>query len=217
MKIEQSKDELKKHLLEQIMFIKKSSKDFDNGDTAEAKRLATSLRVLLHDTKNSKSLLLSLGDKEKITFLDSSLQYIPSNIMPYTGLVFMSVVNDPNGFGAEYRPLLGEGIGINSNNNWKYFNEWWDGLIIKDQKSNQFSRKNLILHVANTDGGAHVDKKLDENYVALSRRNSIGFMTVEKSIGGEEKVETVKNIELSSVRQIAFEAITSLENYYNIA
>jgi hypothetical protein len=31
----------------------------------ESKRIATSIRILLHDTNNSKSLLLSLDIKEK--------------------------------------------------------------------------------------------------------------------------------------------------------
>ena len=41
-------------------------------------------------------------------------------------------------------------------------------------ENNKFSRKNLILNVADTDGGTHVDPELDEKYMAFSRKNSLG-------------------------------------------
>lgn len=217
MKVEQSREELKKHLEEQFGFIQKSSREFDNGDISEARRIALHIRILLHDTKNSKSLLLTMGEKDRVSFLDSALIFNPKNPMPYMGLVSMKIVNDHNGFMAEYKPLLNDYAKFNTtNNNWKPFDKWWNNLIIKDQQGAIFSRKDLILHVADTDGGAHVGK-LYENYVALSRNNSLGFTTVEKITGEIEQVNPIKNIELSSVRQIAFEVIFSLKQYFNFA
>ena len=57
MKIRQTEEELKSHLKEQIQFLLKSAQSYDEGFTSEAKRLAVVIRVLLHDTKKSKSLL----------------------------------------------------------------------------------------------------------------------------------------------------------------
>jgi hypothetical protein len=45
------------NLAESIDFLNLSASSFDNGYEAEAKRLAVTLRVLLHDTAQSHSLL----------------------------------------------------------------------------------------------------------------------------------------------------------------
>ena len=208
-KIEQTSDELRQHLKDQINFINKSSREFDNGDISEAKRIATHIRVLVHDTKNSASILKILGEKEIILYLDSSLPNRPNNLISYTGLVYLNMVNDNKGFSAKYRPLLNSRPG-----NWLSFDHWWNGIIITDQAGNSFSRKNLILHVADTDGGAHVDSKLCSDYFALSRGNSVGFSIVEKS--GNEVVQDnpIKSIEFASVRQIAFELVESLTRHF---
>ena len=55
-KIDQSLHELINHLKEQILFLKASASAFDEGFDGEAKRLAVTVRVLLHDTNNSISL-----------------------------------------------------------------------------------------------------------------------------------------------------------------
>lgn len=216
MKISQSEDQLKRHLIEQIGFIQKSSKMFDGGDVSEAKRIAIHLRILLHDTRNSKSLLLTLGDKDKICFLNSASEFYPRNLMPYFGLVFMRMINDSKGFRGEYVPKLEEYLKTGGEEDWRSLNDWWEGLIIKDQQKNMFSRRELVLHVADTDGGAHVDKSLDKNYISLSRGNSLGFHTIEKRPYEVEQRNNIKHIELASIRQIAFEVISSLTKYYPI-
>jgi hypothetical protein len=55
--------ELECHLAEQLQFLQVSAAAFDAGFEGEAKRLAVVLRILLHDTKSSKSLLGQLGRK----------------------------------------------------------------------------------------------------------------------------------------------------------
>ncbi len=64
MKVRQTKDELESHLREQIEFLKRSSQAYDEGYTSEAKRLAVAIRLLLHDTQNSTSLLTLLEKKD---------------------------------------------------------------------------------------------------------------------------------------------------------
>lgn len=213
-KIDQSTDQLKKQLIEQINFLQKSSKWFDDGDVSEAKRIATQIRIFLHDTRSSKSLLLLMGDKDKVVYLNSASPFYPQNLMPYMGLVVTRVRDSSDSFKGEYKPRLTDYLKLGGKEDWQPFNNWWEGHIIKDQKGNMFSRKDLILHVADTDGGAHVDKSLDENYVSLSRGNSLGFSTISKSPGKAEQRDDVKYIELSSIRQIAFEVISSLTRYY---
>src|SRR5687768_10194995 len=48
-------------LHQQLQFIRRSAKLYDQGDEDEALRLATALRVVLHDTGSSTSLLKHLG------------------------------------------------------------------------------------------------------------------------------------------------------------
>lgn len=55
------------------------------------------------------------------------------------------------------------------------FDDWWNEVIF-DDKSNVFTRKDIILFVANNDGGAHVDPELKESFFLLSKQNSLGFM-----------------------------------------
>jgi len=40
---------------------------------------------------------------------------------------------------------------------------------------NVFTRKDIICFVANQDGGAHVDMKLDGKYAELRKLNSLGW------------------------------------------
>ena len=63
MKVELSEEDWLEHLDEQIDFLKASSTSFDTGFHGEIKRLAISVRVLVHDTSNSTSLLALLDKK----------------------------------------------------------------------------------------------------------------------------------------------------------
>jgi len=86
------------------------------------------------------------------------------------------------------------------------FEEWWTEPVLKDSKQNCFSRRDLVSHVANTDGGAHVDSDFTEAYMALSRQNSIG-VTFER---GNLILPIEGRIELGCMRQIAHEVLATL-------
>jgi len=66
----QSQEELQQHLRDTIQALELSSRAFDEGFEGEAKRLAAAIRVLVHDTDSSKSLLGQLGQKT-ISFYDT--------------------------------------------------------------------------------------------------------------------------------------------------
>jgi len=87
------------------------------------------------------------------------------------------------------------------------FPDWWNKIVIIDSLKTKFSRRDLVLALANKDGGAHVDPALDESYNNLSRKNSVGWIAHHSS-----GVETpVNEIELYSVRQIAYELLMSID------
>jgi len=58
-KIPQTEEELRDQLKDQIHFLIESSNAYDSGSASEAKRLAVAIRILVHDTDISRSLLPS--------------------------------------------------------------------------------------------------------------------------------------------------------------
>ena len=89
--VPQTQAELETHLQERLHFLESSAGRFDAGDCAEAKELALSLRILLHDKGQSHSLLGSLNRKS-IKFYDTAFDYTPNNQAPYAGLIAVAQV-----------------------------------------------------------------------------------------------------------------------------
>lgn len=79
--------------------------------------------------------------------------------------------------------------------------------LIAGHKENKFSRRELVLTLANKDGGAHVDPTLDAKYVDLTRNHTIGWLVTD----GNFTQKPLDDIELHSVRLIAHELILSVE------
>jgi hypothetical protein len=78
--------ELKSYLGKHLNFLARSAAAFDNGEKDEAIRMAVSMRVLLHDTKNSTSSLKLLNAKD--IFLTSTCEEIPSGTVTSSGSMF---------------------------------------------------------------------------------------------------------------------------------
>ena len=206
---QQSEDMLKQHLDEHVGFLKRSAELYDQGIVAEAKRLAVSIRVLLHDTGNSVSLLGQLGMKGGQKFVDTATDRSMSDAPSYSGLV-MPLINPGS---AEYLPHLNR-----MTSKLTVFEDWWKATVIIDSNLRDISRQRLILTVANQDGGAHVDPKLNDVYADLSKNNSMGQMYLpsvswEPTIG-IESWEPIIGIEHASVRQIAHEVLCTLDPAY---
>ena len=90
------------------------------------------------------------------------------------------------------------------------FSQWWDYIILKDMDGNMFSRKDLVLTIANKDGGAHIDPKVPLSYTRLQRGESTGHMW---SYDGQ-CWERMEGAELATIRQIAHEVLKTLEPTY---
>jgi len=104
MKIRRSIGDLIDRLKEQHDFLKQSCRSYDDGCENEAKRIAVCLRVLLHDTKNSRALLSQLNIKETTKFLNTAHLYNEKNLLPSSYLTFMRL----SGSGGMVLPLLTE-------------------------------------------------------------------------------------------------------------
>jgi hypothetical protein len=193
----QSKEELQQHLADTLQALELSARAFDEGYEGEAKRLAAAIRVLVHDTPNSKSLLGQLGRKSQ--FYDTSIPRHPGTIMTYNGITAMSHAGQE----ATYVAPLDE-LPPDSPPRYVSFDEWWNRVIFVDEAGRETTRRDLILAVANKDGGAHVDPVLDQKYASLSRRNALAWRF--SSPRGDVPL---KGPEKSAVRQIAHEVLKS--------
>jgi hypothetical protein len=202
-----TQEELLDHLKEQIAFMKQSAASYDKGFEDEAKRLAVVIRVLVHDTQNSTS-LLTLMNRKNIKFYDSTIPYYPENLAPYNGLIMMRMSTQE---GASYEAPLDDGPPTRSKTKKMPFDMWWGNMIVlKDQNGKTFTRKDLVLTVANKEGGAHIDPKLDQAYANLSRFHSLGWKFFRNKVEEDFKNSPV----LPSVRQIAHEVLKTLRDEF---
>jgi len=199
----QSREELERHLREQLSFLERSAESFDNGFEEEAKRLAVVVRTLVHDTPSSHSLLEQLGLKTK-DFYDTAMDDFPENLLGHGALV--QVFFSPQG--SKYVPLLDDPA-PDQQPRWSTFDNWWNRSVFRTSDGLQLSRRALILALANKDGGAHVDTKLDSAYAAISRNHAIGWI-----FSNGELSYAIRAPELAAGRQIAHEILKTFNPGY---
>ena len=191
-----SPEDLSCQLKDHFGFIQNSCDLFDEGHGGEAKRIATSIRVLVHDTIVSHSLLEQLGYKLSLQFLSLAVPKKTRNLGPYWGLLDLSLpqrIYMPKLDQVAPRPMP--------------FNNWWQEPVLKDGDQTLYTRRDLVLFLANKDGGAHVDPEIDEAYEKLTRKNHVG---VEVAVAGKV-IDWNANPVLPSVRQIGYEIMESLK------
>ncbi|WP_020476227.1 hypothetical protein [Zavarzinella formosa] len=191
---------------EQVRFLSRSSAMFDQGAEDEALRIATSLRVLLHDTKSSTSLFTYLGL--------TSTQMLTSSRGHGNWQDYLSHVLNPNSSEPlKMRPLLGD----------KFlevtFARWWSDEPVFIHQSKDYSRRIICLSAANKDGGAHVDSDLEEYYETLAAGRYMFGITGNFEYGGHlppfPQGVTIypKNAHFALIRQFAHEFLCSAGHY----
>ncbi|MDJ0426008.1 hypothetical protein QNA19_08770 [Rhodococcus fascians] len=211
---------LRTHVSRQYGFLTRSIAAYDTGETDEALRIATVLRVLLHDTNQSKSLLGQVGVKSTMRYWDTA-RYADDVRAAMAGIAAemgsgMQVVTEvgpgilrfglfaPN---PTWVAPLDDAPGI-----WSDFSRWWSTPVIEAQSGTTFTRWDLVRVMANQDGGAHVDPSLDVDYDNL-QHESFGVAYAHGDfvahppggwtpLGGQIAAECV--------RQFAFEMVESL-------
>jgi hypothetical protein len=201
----QSKSELLEQLRQQIDLISRAASSYDKGNENEALHLATSIRTIVYD-KRHKSLLTHLNRKN-ILFYDSALPCPPPFFPSFFGLIRIRL-SAPDGV-SYYAPL--ENISYPRSNRRKIkFVDWWEGVVIQDEYGREFTRSHLILHVANKDGGAHVDSQLPQEYANLSRSKMSATKFLRKGVEQDYKNRAV----FPSIRQIALEVLKTLKDEF---
>lgn len=233
---------LEQQLARQLKYLDNSATLFDAGDHDEANRLATTLRVLLHDKNESKSLLTQLGIKSKLKFIDTGLyrERLDAAMNKWIREKFPGMINaafhpgeaglveigiNPNGTAGWMAPLREHRFHPNDPKSSamlppQSFNEWWTTPLVEASDMKQFSRMSLVLIMANQDGGAHVDSGLDRDYTNLCSDH----LGVQMQFGGPEVTMDVmdvnaeipkvsNNVAFACIRQIVFEVALTLHRY----
>jgi len=204
-KYAQTNQEILGHLRDQIGFILSSAASYDNGFEGEAKRLAIAIRILVHDTNRSISLLAQLG-KRNIPFYDSANPAHPENLLSTHRLIMVKISTQ----GGEFEAPLDNGPPSRSTTKKIGFERLWrTDIVFKDKLGSTFSRKDIILSFADNEGGAHIDPLLDQSYAQLSRFNSLGW----KHVVNEVKKDFPSPVP-PSVRQIAHEVLKTLKDEF---
>lgn len=207
--IQRTQNEILGKFREQVELLNLANTNFDEGKEISALNIATTLRVLLHDTTSSTSALTHIG-KKSIDFYDTTLDDLhPQSV--YLGLVikYFSGVNDGVGGEVLYKPLFSNEFHFR-NKTWTDFNYWWDKIIFRNPDNTILTRKELVLSVANQDGGAHIDTKVTKKFDKFRHSYSGGFTIKGIKSGIVRKFD---NIPVNpALRQISFELIESFKN-----
>lgn len=173
---------------------------YDSGDFSIAKDIAVKLRMLFHNTNKSKSLIRQLK-LEHIPFVDTAYPYDPRNLLTHHGLLQLNCINNNYSLG----PMLQL-----SKVKFVDFNNWWNSKkVLVDRKKNVFTRRLLILELADTDGGAHVDPELNESYFDISRANTLGWTYHD---GKTNSNKPLNDPVPPCIRQISYEIILTFKD-----
>lgn len=134
--------------------------------------MATAVRVLVHDTGASHSLLGQLAVKDQLGFIDSTPPGLPADHQGggfRLGLCMIKMDADS----VEYVPTL---CPVAANAPRLTFDEWWTGQpILRDGNGVIYCRRQMMHWLANKDGGAHIDSSPTATYRSLSREGAMGW------------------------------------------
>jgi hypothetical protein len=202
-----------KQLRRQITFLRNSSWLFDQGCRDEAIRIATCLRVLFSDTGSCVSILRHLNAKniKLITSLSTSnYDKYPEEVRSFikqsnvSESFLCALVRIQIGGGKwEFHPILDD---FDPDQSCVLpFDEWWSQTVWSSME-HKLSRKELVCSAADKDGGAHVDKKLNEEYDDYITG---GHLQITVKSKGVIKKASAEDIHLFALRTMGNEVLKS--------
>jgi len=198
-------------LEDRLTLMHQSGERFDQGNKLEALNLSLSIRILVHDTKISTSILEELGIKGSIKYPDTCppIPVQQGNMYPqnWCGLApfDMGITSGDPGYFAKLStaPIA----------RWLDFDDWWEQIVYDSFMGHQLTRKQFVLNMAHKDGGAHFDLngRIDAYEKAARIYNSHVFLVDSK--GNEQQIPPVAPF---AVRQIAHELLEALIDDYKV-
>jgi hypothetical protein len=170
--------------------LRKACGNDERWDFTEGHNVVARLRVLLHETNSSHSLLGQL-DMRNGQFLNT--------IGPGNTLTLASLYGPWPRFLMPFQPW--------SSNNCIDFDDWWNNSKVTVSRYSS-SRKELVTMLANQEGGAHVDPQMKAGLAELRRHGSGWYLM------SDEGNSPMHGFEIAAVRGIGFELLWSLENMH---
>jgi hypothetical protein len=189
----------------QCELLRRACVGFDEGSDVEALNIAVRLRVLLHDTKSSKSLLGQLQIKDRLPYVDTLRAEMPEPVIVIgSGLCIIEGTVGPGASGSRYKAPLSDEDPYRQHPP-QAFVDWWREHVLTSNSGKSVSRADFVLWLANEAGGAHVDPSHDPAHLEFSSGGFDGLQVVSDN-------EIDHNLLFPTVRQIAYELETSLTN-----
>jgi hypothetical protein len=156
-----SKENILARLKEQMEFLRASLRAFYAGNFAESTRIATILRVLVHESGRSKPLLKQAQPNGlELPIIEHAGEW------PGQEQIFSFAVSVRMG------PSVAPAVDLGSSHySLSSVGAWWNRTVFTFQSriGTQliYRRKRVVLILANKEGGAHVDANEDPDYVRL--------------------------------------------------
>jgi hypothetical protein len=197
-------------LREQAGFLRRSLDAFYQGDFEEAVRIATTIRLLVHEKGGSKPLLKSVRpDGLDLPILDYSEQERPEGEP-----VLRIVVGIRPGPGASVAPSVDLSSAHYARTS---IGAWWDRTVFGFRPPGQakivVQRRKIILILADKEGGAHVDPSQDAEYVTLLVDGPLRFEFDAGGLIGKVPVDT-PNLARFLAAQSGAEMLESLKRNF---
>jgi hypothetical protein len=198
-----TREELIAELETQLDFLRSSGAGFDAGNLMEAKRLATTVCVLVEDgRRNTRSVLTQLGTRHTLQFMSTARPLDPRNMLSESPLVIVRLGEG----GGRYLPRFDNSIPTPK---WLSFVDWWNDPIIRDKSRQTLSRRTLTRALRDQEGGSHFDENLsDPVYIGVAKENSMGWVIT--TAEGTRPLDPGPH--LASMRQISWELEQSLQD-----
>lgn len=217
-RVARTSQQLRDAFIDQVDLLQIACSSFDGGRHVTARNMATHLRTLLLEPtkKSSRSvpLLRHIGVPPRFLSLAFSIRQQGLSILqgpdeprgtavPVCGLVNVRMHSAGATF---FAPL--DDVPENASG-WLPYADWWAGTaVIRDYRGREFTRLDVVRHVADTDGGAHVDPSLDGGYAALKDGISLGWAVI-----NDEAKTYLRQLELHCLRQITHEFLATIARH----
>lgn len=213
-----TREELITKLEEQIELLQLNAENFDKGYTVTTLSMAITIRVLLHDTNKSTSLIKNICDadgKDKNAFemitTKDQVDGTDKLVIFGDGLCGMSF----GSHGISYFPKLGD-----STQTKIPFNVWWEENVVKNvsggfENPEWMTRAELIKLHANKEGGAHIDENKNKKISEIGTKEAAGWVCFTADSDGVPKEGNYGlDQKKASIRQVCYEVLVSLHNHF---
>jgi len=192
-------------LSKQLGFMERSCASFDAGNFDEAIRIATVLRILFHETRNSTPLLARL-EGGAVRLISTSLDIAAKMRSPRNQGMRLRMFNGMGQYAPGSNPPYYPKLGNTPARRLVPPPDWWCEIVLVLEAGIQMARKDIVLVAADKHGGVHVDASLTPAYERLIESHDLGSLVLEDGklapIGGHHYV---------ALRQMGYEILNSSE------